>query len=194
MVAFARRNSPFYAELYRDLPDELESLTDLPVIDQVDFWTANQWPDNRLLTGPLTDAGVYTSGGTTGAPKVSPWTRAEHFDSTSAFGAGMVRPASARSPGREPLLRRAPLRRLPLHRGVPAQRAGRQRPAAGRRSRRRRRRRGADRQLRRQRARRDPDEAGRRRRGRHRCRAATPTPWSSCSSPATCCSTTSARR
>jgi phenylacetate-coenzyme A ligase PaaK-like adenylate-forming protein len=91
LVAFARRNSPFYAELYRDVPDELESITDLPVIDQVDFWTANQWPDNRLLTGPLTDAGVYTSGGTTGAPKVSPWTRSEHFDSTSAFGAGMVR-------------------------------------------------------------------------------------------------------
>jgi phenylacetate-coenzyme A ligase PaaK-like adenylate-forming protein len=90
MIAFARRNSPFYAELYRDLPEQVECLTQLPVIDQVDFWTANQWPDNRLLTGPLTDAGVYTSGGTTGAPKVSPWTRTEHFDSTSAFGAGMV--------------------------------------------------------------------------------------------------------
>jgi phenylacetate-coenzyme A ligase PaaK-like adenylate-forming protein len=91
MIAYARRHSPFYADLYRDLPERPECLTELPVIDQVDFWTANQWPDNRLLTGPLTDAGVYTSGGTTGAPKVSPWTRTEHFDSTSAFGAGMVR-------------------------------------------------------------------------------------------------------
>ena len=91
LVAFARRNSPFYADLYRDLPDGVEDLTDLPVIDQVDFWTANQWPDNRLLTGPLLDAGVYTSGGTTGAPKVSPWSRTEHFDSTSAFGAGFVK-------------------------------------------------------------------------------------------------------
>ncbi len=90
LVAFARRNSPFYADLYRDLPDEVESLTDVPVIDQAAFWAANQWDDNRLLTGPLTDAGVYTSGGTTGAPKVSPWTRTEHFDSTSACGAGMV--------------------------------------------------------------------------------------------------------
>ena len=91
LVAFARRNSPFYGDLYRDLPDGVEDLTDLPVIDQVDFWTANQWPDNRLLTGPLLDAGVYTSGGTTGAPKVSPWSRTEHFDSTSAFGAGFVK-------------------------------------------------------------------------------------------------------
>lgn len=91
LIAFARRNSPFYAELYRDLPAGLATLAELPVIDQVDFWSANRWPDNQLLTGPLTDAGVYTSGGTTGAPKVSPWTRTEHFDSTSAFGAGMVR-------------------------------------------------------------------------------------------------------
>ena len=90
LIAFARRNSPFYADLYRDLPDGVATLEELPVIDQVDFWAANQWPDNRLLTGALTDAGVYTSGGTTGAPKVSPWTRTEHFDSTSAFGAGMV--------------------------------------------------------------------------------------------------------
>lgn len=91
LVAFARRNSPFYADLYRDVPADFIGLTDLPVIDQPAFWNANRWPDNRLLTGPLTDAGVYTSGGTTGAPKVSPWTRTEHFDSTSAFGAGMVR-------------------------------------------------------------------------------------------------------
>ncbi len=90
LIAFARRNSPFYAELYRDLPEGVDELTALPVIDQADFWTANRWPDNRLLTGPLLDAGVYTSGGTTGTPKVSPWTRTEHFDSTSAFGAGMV--------------------------------------------------------------------------------------------------------
>jgi phenylacetate-coenzyme A ligase PaaK-like adenylate-forming protein len=90
LVAFARRNSPFYADLYRGQPDEFGLLTDLPVIDQVEFWAANQWSDNRLLTGPLTDAGVYTSGGTTGAPKISPWTRTEHFDSTSACGAGMV--------------------------------------------------------------------------------------------------------
>ncbi len=91
LISFARRNSPFYADLYASLPDGVDELTDLPVIDQADFWTANRWPDNRLLTGPLLDAGVYTSGGTTGTPKVSPWTRAEHLDSTSAFGAGMVR-------------------------------------------------------------------------------------------------------
>ncbi|MEV7007047.1 hypothetical protein [Streptosporangium sp. NPDC051022] len=90
LVDFVRRNSPFYAELYRDVPRVVTDVTQLPIIDQTAFWAANTWPDNRLLTGPLTDAGVYTSGGTTGAPKFSPWTRTEHADSVSAFGAGMV--------------------------------------------------------------------------------------------------------
>lgn len=91
LVTFARRRSPYYADLYEGLPESFESITDLPVIDQVAFWAANRWPDNRLLTEPLTDAGVYLTGGTTGNPKVTPWTRSEHFDSTSACGAGMVR-------------------------------------------------------------------------------------------------------
>ncbi|MER6507497.1 hypothetical protein ABT158_11820 [Nonomuraea sp. NPDC001636] len=91
LIDFARRHSPFYADLYRDLPDGVDDLTALPIIDQNAFWAANTYPDNRLLTGPLTDAGVYASGGTTGAPKFSPWTRSEHADSVTAFGAGMVR-------------------------------------------------------------------------------------------------------
>ncbi|MEO5877697.1 MAG: hypothetical protein ABIS86_20750 [Streptosporangiaceae bacterium] len=91
LIEFARRNSPYYAGLYRDVPADVADLARLPLVDQRAFWDANQWPDNRLLTGPLTDAGVYTSGGTTGAPKVSPWTRTEHADSVTAFGAGMAR-------------------------------------------------------------------------------------------------------
>ncbi|MFJ4674430.1 MULTISPECIES: phenylacetate--CoA ligase family protein [unclassified Kitasatospora] len=90
LVDHARRHSPFYAELYRDVPAVVTSLAQLPLIDHVAFWSANRWPDNRLLTGPLTDAAVYKSGGTTGAPKFSPWTRSEHVDSVSAFGAGLV--------------------------------------------------------------------------------------------------------
>ncbi|MFJ1751786.1 phenylacetate--CoA ligase family protein [Kitasatospora sp. NPDC088134] len=90
LVDLARTNSPFYAELYRDVPATVTSLTQLPVIEQAAFWAANTWPDNRLMTGPLTDAAVYKTGGTTGAPKFSPWTRSEHFDSVSAFGAGLV--------------------------------------------------------------------------------------------------------
>ncbi|MFJ9454366.1 phenylacetate--CoA ligase family protein [Kitasatospora sp. NPDC101447] len=91
LIRFARANSPFYAELYRDLPPDADRIELLPVIDQAAFWAANTWPDNRVLTGPLTDAGVYKTGGTTGVPKFSPWTRTEHADSVTAFGAGLVR-------------------------------------------------------------------------------------------------------
>ncbi|WP_371515759.1 phenylacetate--CoA ligase family protein [Kitasatospora sp. NBC_01300] len=91
LIAFARANSPFYAELYRDLPPAADRLDQLPVIDQAAFWAANTWPDNRVLTGPLSDAGIYKTGGTTGVPKFSPWTRTEHADSVTAFGAGLVR-------------------------------------------------------------------------------------------------------
>ena len=91
LVDLARTRSPFYAEAYRDVPPVVSHITQLPIVDQAAFWAANTWPGNRLLTGPLTDAGVYKTGGTTGAPKFSPWTRTEHADSVTAFGAGMVR-------------------------------------------------------------------------------------------------------
>jgi phenylacetate-CoA ligase len=91
LVEYARRHSPFYADLYRGLPDGVSDITRLPVIDQAAYWEANRFPDNRLLTAPLTDAGVYMTGGTTGAPKLSPWTRAEHADAVTVFGSGLAR-------------------------------------------------------------------------------------------------------
>ncbi|MCU7826996.1 phenylacetate--CoA ligase family protein [Kitasatospora sp. DSM 101779] len=91
LVDHARTRSPFYADAYRDVPRTISHITQLPIVDQDAFWAANRAAGNRLLTGPLTDAGVYKSGGTTGAPKLSPWTRTEHAEALTAFGAGMVR-------------------------------------------------------------------------------------------------------
>ncbi|GAA1082493.1 phenylacetate--CoA ligase family protein [Kitasatospora arboriphila] len=88
LVDLARTHSPFYAEAYRAVPRTVSHITQLPLVDQDAFWAATR--GNRLLTGPLTDAGVYKSGGTTGAPKLSPWTRTEHAEALTAFGAGMV--------------------------------------------------------------------------------------------------------
>ncbi|MDO0930791.1 phenylacetate--CoA ligase family protein [Streptomyces sp. DG2A-72] len=91
LVDYARRNSPFYADLYRDLPEVITDLTQLPVVDQEAFWDANTFPGNRLLTRPLTNGIVYKSGGTTGAPKFSPWDEEENTDAVVAFGTGLVR-------------------------------------------------------------------------------------------------------
>ncbi|EPY92761.1 hypothetical protein K530_51690 [Streptomyces noursei CCRC 11814] len=85
-----RHNSPFYRELYADLPDRVTELTDLPVVPHDAFWRANTPRDNGLLTGPLDEAVVFKSGGTTGAPKFSVYTREEWREFTEAFGGGLV--------------------------------------------------------------------------------------------------------
>ncbi|MFC4492945.1 phenylacetate--CoA ligase family protein [Streptomyces ovatisporus] len=90
LVRFVRRNSPFYAALYSGLPDRVNELTELPVIPQTEFWQANTPRGNTLLTGPLDEAVVFKSGGTTGAPKFSFYTRVEWHEFTTAFGAGLV--------------------------------------------------------------------------------------------------------
>jgi phenylacetate-CoA ligase len=91
LVDYARRNSPFYSDLYRDVPEVVTDLTQLPLVAQEAFWEANTYPDNRVLTRPLTNGVVYKSGGTTGAPKFSPWSEEENRDAAIAFGTGLVR-------------------------------------------------------------------------------------------------------
>ncbi|HWM40632.1 MAG TPA: AMP-binding protein [Streptomyces sp.] len=90
LVRFVRRNSSFYAALYSGLPDSVKELTELPVIPQTEFWQANTPRGNTLLTGPLDEAVVFKSGGTTGAPKFSFYTREEWREFTTTFGAGLV--------------------------------------------------------------------------------------------------------
>ncbi|MCQ4041185.1 phenylacetate--CoA ligase family protein [Streptantibioticus rubrisoli] len=90
LIRFARHNSPFYSELYAGLPDRVAELTDLPVVPQAEFWRANSPRGNRLLTGALTEAVVFKSGGTTGAPKFSFYTRDEWREFTTAFGENLV--------------------------------------------------------------------------------------------------------
>ncbi|MEV6550349.1 AMP-binding protein [Streptomyces sp. NPDC051597] len=90
LIRFARHNSPFYRELYASLPPDADRLTDLPVVDQEAFWAANTLDGNRVLTGPLSEATVYKTGGTTGAPKFSVYTRDEWRTFVTVFGQGLV--------------------------------------------------------------------------------------------------------
>ena len=90
IVNTARRASPFYARLYRDLPAKGWSLEQLPVIDQKEFWEANTSGNNRLLTGPMDSGIVFKSGGTTGNPKFSLFTPEEWQTFTELFGRGLA--------------------------------------------------------------------------------------------------------
>ncbi|WP_157880421.1 hypothetical protein [Streptomyces katrae] len=90
MSAQQLSDPPFYQALYASLPPDTDRLTDLPVVDQQAFWAANTPRDNRVLTGPLSEATVYKTGGTTGSPKFSVYTRDEWRTFVTAFGQGLV--------------------------------------------------------------------------------------------------------
>ncbi|MFD8984198.1 phenylacetate--CoA ligase family protein [Streptomyces sp. NPDC059564] len=90
LIRFARHNSSFYRDLYASLPPHADRLTDLPVVDQQQFWAANTLHDSRVLTGPLSEATVYKTGGTTGSPKFSVYTRDEWRTFVTTFGQGLV--------------------------------------------------------------------------------------------------------
>ncbi|MBK24369.1 MAG: AMP-dependent synthetase [Halobacteriovorax sp.] len=89
IVRKASRNSPFYKELYKNInPDDFR-LEDLPIIDQSNFWEANHFNNNSLLTEDIVDGVVFKSGGTTGNPKFSVYSKDEWQTFTKLFGEGM---------------------------------------------------------------------------------------------------------
>ena len=87
VVANARSLSPYYHSLYAEVDPQYFSLYDLPVIDPKSFWEANiSGPGNRVLTGSIRNGIIFKSGGTTGNPKHSFYTRAEWDSMTGWFG------------------------------------------------------------------------------------------------------------
>lgn len=76
IIAYARENSEYYAQLYRDLPEKV-SLQELPLIDQDNFWTNCDQFGGSVATMPQVDGQIFKSGGTTGDPKYSLYTAEE---------------------------------------------------------------------------------------------------------------------
>ncbi len=88
LIAVARALSPYYRALYADLPHQ-PTLQQLPVVEQKSFWAANTQGNNQLLTGAMHDGIVFKSGGTTGEPKFSVYSRTEWETFTQVFGMGL---------------------------------------------------------------------------------------------------------
>ncbi len=82
----AMEGSDFYRALYQGLDLQDLSLEKLPIVEQKAFWEANNIHNNRLLTGPMQGGIVFKSGGTTGNPKFSVFTKEEWDTFTAAFG------------------------------------------------------------------------------------------------------------
>lgn len=76
IISYARKNSKYYAELYKDLPENV-SLEDLPLVDQEHFWAHCDMNGGTVATRPQLDGQVLKSGGTTGNPKYSLYTAEE---------------------------------------------------------------------------------------------------------------------
>ena len=89
-LRFVRAHSPWFAEQWRGLPDEI-GLEALPVTDHAAYWAANTPQDNRLLTAPHRDGLVFKSGGTTGSPKFSFFSNQDWRQFCQVFGQGLRR-------------------------------------------------------------------------------------------------------
>ena len=87
IIAQAKMLSPFYKDLYKNIIEDGQwKLEDLPLVKQKPFWDANKIKGNQLLTNELHDGIVFKSGGTTGDPKFSAYTKMEWETMTSYFG------------------------------------------------------------------------------------------------------------
>ncbi|MBP9679834.1 MAG: phenylacetate--CoA ligase family protein [Bacteriovorax sp.] len=81
IIDYARKNSPFYRELYSGV--SYGQITDLPITEQAQFWKGD------VLTSTEREGIVFKSGGSTGAPKFSYFTSLEWQSFTSIFGWGI---------------------------------------------------------------------------------------------------------
>jgi phenylacetate-CoA ligase len=81
ILNYAYNFSPYYKKVLSN--SKLESLSDVPIINQEEFWKAN------ILTNNNPKGIVFKSGGSSGAPKFSYFTHEEWVTFTKYFGQGM---------------------------------------------------------------------------------------------------------
>lgn len=91
LVNHVRAHSPYYAQLWRNLPQAGWTLADLPLVELHQYWASGaQLEDWPVLTAPVTDAIVYKTGGTTGGAKHSLFTQAEWQQFVTTFGRSLA--------------------------------------------------------------------------------------------------------
>ncbi len=90
LALLARKDSPYYKNLYANV-QSIEKLTDLPIVEQDSFWQANTIRDNKICIGKFNDGIVFKSGGTTGNPKFSIYSRDEWNLFCKTFGEGIFK-------------------------------------------------------------------------------------------------------
>ncbi|OFZ21477.1 MAG: hypothetical protein A2X94_08185 [Bdellovibrionales bacterium GWB1_55_8] len=93
LLRTAREQSSYYRKLYVGVAEfadgRVPELSQLPIVDQTEFWAANTIQHNQLLTRPMADGIVFKSGGTTGSPKFSVFSQEEWDSFTEVFSRGL---------------------------------------------------------------------------------------------------------
>jgi len=89
LVKYVRKKSAFFKDLYSHIPSDNFKLSDLPIINQDNYWSHNTFLNNSVLTDNSSDGVIFKSGGTTGNPKFSYFTKSEWDKFTKDFGFGM---------------------------------------------------------------------------------------------------------
>ncbi|WDR35787.1 phenylacetate--CoA ligase family protein [Pseudomonas serboccidentalis] len=91
LLGFTRQHSAYWREHFTEVAAHINALTELPLIDPEQYWCGSQNPDQwPVLTGPLHDALVFKTGGTTGSGKLSLFTRTEWQTLVRDFGSHLT--------------------------------------------------------------------------------------------------------
>ena len=88
IVDYARKNSKYYAELYRDVPQDA-AFEELPLVDQDDFWAHCDEHGGTVATREQRDGQIFKSGGTTGNPKYALYS-AEEWETICEYSGIML--------------------------------------------------------------------------------------------------------
>lgn len=62
-LQYVRQNSPFYKELWRDVPETAERIEDFPIVDHTAFWEANSCLNSKVVTTKQDDGIIFKTGG-----------------------------------------------------------------------------------------------------------------------------------
>ncbi|KAF4986591.1 hypothetical protein FDECE_15874 [Fusarium decemcellulare] len=88
LVGEARRKSPFYAELYGELPPTGQiALYDLPLVDHARYWAAYHDSERLVMTGCQNDGVVLKTGG---IPKFTSYSQIELVRTASLLATGLL--------------------------------------------------------------------------------------------------------
>jgi phenylacetate-CoA ligase len=90
LIDFARKYSPYYGSLYSNVPRNVSSLQDYPVVDLDSFWKANAYKETKVITMPHSGGIVWKTGGTVGNPKITFISQDELRSTSSQLGRAII--------------------------------------------------------------------------------------------------------